>query len=410
MKTARWVLGAIVLAAAGLWVAGAIRGEDDAGWVEVKKGDLVLGVEVTGTLRAMDSSQIGPPPIDGVWDYKISMMAPEGKKVRRGEPVLGFDTADLGRKLEEKSAEAESAKKRIEKKTTDIEMARRQDAMRLAEAEARLRKAELKVDVPPELASAAELWKSKLELEEARKEIAFVKERQRATARADAIELDSLEKQRDGAERRVREIQEAIESMTCKAPRDGTVVYVANWRDEKKKVGDSTWRQEKIVEIPDLSRMAAKGEVDEADGGRVAVSQRVRFRLDAHPDVEFGGKVTSIWSTVQRQSWRNPLKVMRLDIDLDATDTERMRPGMRFRGSVESERVPAVLLIPSEAVFPTPDGPIAYRKTLAGHEAVTLELGRRNEESVEVLGGLSEGDRVARRNLEAKSARDREGA
>ena len=415
MNLLRWIVGSkrnllvvsvLILLAGGGWVVSIAKTGSHAGWTEVKKGDLVLGVEVTGTLRAVDSSPLGPPVIDDMWDYKIAMMAPEGKKVRHGEPVLGFDATELERKLEEKSAEAESAKKQIEKKRTDMEMARRQETMRLAEAEARLRKSELKLDVPAELASETELWKARLELEEAKKEIAFIREKQEAAGRADAIELRSLENQRDGAELRVRRIREAIDSMTCKAPRDGTVVYVSNWRDEKKKVGDPTWRGEKIVEIPDLSRMAAKGEVDEADAGRVAQGQRVRFRLDAHPDVEFTGSVSSIWSTVQRQSWRNPLKVMRLDINLDKTDVDRMRPGMRFRGTIESERVQNVLVIPAEAVFSTPRGPVAYRKSFVGFEAVDLELGRRDAVGVEVLSGLAAGDRVSRRDLAAQESRE----
>jgi len=177
---------------------------------------------------------------------------------------------------------------------------------------------------------------------------------------------------------------------------------VTDWREEKKKVGDNCWRGDKVVEIPDLKSMIAKGEVDEVDGGKVATGQRVTFRLDAHPDVEFTGRISSIWKTVQRKSFQNPLKVVRLDILLDRTDTVRMRPGMRFRGAAETERVPRCLVIPLEAVFPTRDGPVAWRRTALGFEAVPLELGRRNDHEIEVLDGLIEGDQVARRDLGAK--------
>ncbi|HEU5263008.1 MAG TPA: hypothetical protein VFU34_00115, partial [Gaiellaceae bacterium] len=107
-------LGAVAAAAVGVWAFG--RGSvSDNVWVKVERGDLVLGVEVTGTLAAVGSDAIGPPPVGDVWDFKISMMAPEGKDVKLGEPVLGFDTSELERKLQEKSAESESAGKRIEK-------------------------------------------------------------------------------------------------------------------------------------------------------------------------------------------------------------------------------------------------------------------------------------------------------
>ena len=158
---------------------------------------------------------------------------------------------------------------------------------------------------------------------------------------------------------------------------------------------DTCWIAEKVIELPDLNSMKADGQVDEADAGRLLERQKVTLRLDAHPDVKFEGKIGSIWRTVQRESWRNPLKVVRLEIELLETDTQRMRPGMRFRGKVETERVESALLVPVEAIFLTEDGPVVYRRTTFGYEGVAVELGRRNESRVEVLTGLSEGDSIA---------------
>jgi HlyD family secretion protein len=391
-----------VAAGAGFWALFLRSPDGEADWVRVARDDLVLGVEVSGLLQAVDSSVISPPQIRETWNYKISMMAPEGAQVKKGQPVLGFDTSELTRKLDQKVAEAASAAKQMEKKQVDITLRRREDDLRLAEAEARERKAALKVDRPPELAAASELRQARLDLGLARDEIAYLRTRTESAKQADEAELASLRNQRDLAEGRVKEIRDSIERMTVGAPREGTVIYVADWRQEKKKVGDSCWRAERVLEIPDLRSVIAKGEVDEVDAGKIAVGQKVTLRLDAHPDVEFGGRISSIWKTVQRQSYENPLKVVRLDIALDRTDTVRMRPGMRFRGTVETGRVPRAVVIPSEAVFPTPDGPVAWRKTVLGHEAVPLKLGRRNDKLVEVLGGLSDGDQVARRDLGAR--------
>ncbi len=393
------------LAAGGWYVARGYGDDLDAGWTEARRGDLVLGVEVTGTLVAVDSSQLGPPQAQDVWEFKISMMAPEGKEVKRGERVLGFDTSELEKKLELKLAERDAARKRIEEKEMNAALALQQKRLRLAEAEARRRKALMKVEVPAAMQKATELAQARLQLEEAEREIALVQEGLEAASRADEAELSALRDQRDAADRRVREIREAIAQMTVTAPRDGTVIYVEGWRDDKKKVGDSVWRAERVLEIPDLRRMKAKGEVDEADAGRVRQGLKVTLRLDAHPEVEFTGKVASIWNTFQRKSWREPQKVMRLDVELDRTDAERMRPAMRFRGTIETERVKGALLVPAQAVFPTKEGPVAYRKTWLGWEKVRLETGRRNDKEAEVLEGLHEGDRVAQRDLEAAKRR-----
>ncbi len=81
-----------------------------------------------------------------------------------------------------------------------------------------------------------------------------------------------------------------------------------------------------------------------------------------------------------------------------------MRPGMRFRGSVEVERVTDALLIPIEAVFQSADGPVAYRRTLLGHETLPLELGRRDDQHVEVLSGLDPADEVSLVDLGTKGS------
>jgi multidrug resistance efflux pump len=182
--------------------------------------------------------------------------------------------------------------------------------------------------------------------------------------------------------------------MTVTAPRDGIVVYVTNWRNEKKKVGESCWMGEKVLEIPSLERMVAVGEVDEAQSGRVRTGQPATVRLDAHPDLEYRGVLAEISNAVRRRSPQNAEKVVELEIALEQTDPERMRPGMRLKGTVEVDRVADALTLPLTAVRATPDGPVAYRPTLTGPRPVPLELGPHNRRSVQVLGGLRAGDAV----------------
>jgi multidrug efflux pump subunit AcrA (membrane-fusion protein) len=391
-------------AAALIFVVGWVFSRDTiqkSVWAEAKRGDLVLTVEVNGVLQAVNSTPVGPPEVPDVYDFKIAMLAPEGTDVAAGTPVLAFDTTELERKLLEKRAESESAGKRIEKKEKDSEMARKNDELRLAEVTSRMRKTSLELEVPEDLVKSQQLRESRLNFEDAKREIEFLETKLAASRHADEVTLGALRAQKDAADHRVREIVASIEAMTVRAGRAGTVVYATSWRDEKKKVGDSAWRGERVLEIPDLRAMKAEGEVDESDAGKIAVGQRVRLRLEAHPDTEFLGKVASIWSTVSRQSWRSPVKVVKLVVELDATDPRKMRPGMRFRGVIETGRVRNAILVPADAVFPSDTGPVAFRKTAVGYGRQPLTLGARNEESVEIKAGLGVGDRIARRDLDA---------
>jgi multidrug efflux pump subunit AcrA (membrane-fusion protein) len=389
-----------VLAAVGLWlVAGRAAASGTGDWAEVRRDDLVIGVPVAGTLSSVQSVPLGPPQVGEVWDFKISFMAPEGTQAQPGQPVLGFDTSELERQLLDKMAERDSAQKELEKNQTDLEISRRDEELQLAEAEARLRKASLKVDVPADLVASKDLAKSREELALARREVAFHQDHLRLQDQKNGTEIAALARKRDRAAVRVHEMQETIRRMTVTAPRAGTVVYVANDNGDKKKVGDSCWRGQSVIEIPDLSRLAADGEIDEADAGRVAVGQRVTFRLDAHPDDVFTGRVRTIGGSVQSKSDVNPLKVVRLGMDLDRTDSQRMRPGMRFLGTVEIERAARALVAPVEAVFNRPEGPVVYRKSGWGSQEVHPVLGRRNERLVEIRGGLRAGDLVSRQDL-----------
>jgi multidrug resistance efflux pump len=394
---------AAVLAGAG-WTRNKLAADRQGDWVRVSRGDLVTGIDVTGTLSAVDSGSFGPPQVNDVWEYKISMIAPEGSDVKQGQPVLGFDTADLQKRLDEKSAESEQARKEIEKNRADLALRREDEKLKLADAEARLRKAQLKLEGPPDIVSTNDRRQIELDFALAKQETESIRQRIASFERAAAAQIALLTSKQMTAASIVNETQNAIKAMTILAPRNGTIVYVMSWRGDKKKVGDTCWRMERVIEIPDLGRMMAKGEVDEADAGKIKIGQRVVFNLDAHPDEEFAGTIAEAGRTVQQQQGtKDPIKVLKVNIVLDRTEPAKMRPGMRFHGTVELARAKNALLIPRSAVFVTGSGPIAYRRGAFSVTSVPLKLGRENEKTVEVVSGLSPSDRV----LVPKSADDK---
>jgi multidrug efflux pump subunit AcrA (membrane-fusion protein) len=389
-------LAAVVLFLLGGWAFRNKLAADRQGeWVRASRGDLITGFEVTGTLAATATESLGPPPLPDVWEFKIAMLAPEGAEVKRGQPVLGFDTTELQRKLDEKTAEAEEARKQIEKERSDLAVGTKDERLRLAEAEARLRKAELKLEAPPDIVGINERKEAELDHALAKRESTAIRNRVDALQRAAAARIALLVSKEREAAAVVARTQSAINQMRVSAPREGTVVYTTNWRGDKKKTGDSVWKAERVLEIPDLTKMKADGEVDEADAGRVAVGQRVVLRLDAHPDEEFNGTITSAARTVQRKrGTQDPIKVLRVDIKLDRTDPAKMRPGMRFTGTIELGRVKNAVLIPREAVFVSTGGPFVYRRDAFDVDLVPVKLGGENDKSVEAVKGLESGDRV----------------
>src|SRR5262245_5442668 len=395
------LIAVIALSVVGLGLAA--RGGGDAGRpdpVTVKRGDLVLEVEVECELAAVRSGELGPPAVNE-WQFMIAFLAPEGSDVKKGEPVLGFTTETLQRLLDQKTAELAEAEKKLEQKQVDVRMKSLELEQQIAQLEADRGKAQLKADVPVELLGRVEAEKARLDFEGRKRDVENLQAERTATVERGSSEQRSLIAQRDRARGRVEELKTAIDRMTIRAPQDGMVLHKADWRDEKKKVGDQVWRGDLVVSIPDLTEMRADATVDEADGGQVAVGQPVKLRLEARPDLDLRGKVRSIAQTVRRKSWRVPTKVFKVDIQLEKTDSTVMRPAMRFRGEVETGRLTGRLVLPRDAVFLRETGPVVFVDRALGWTETPVKLGRSNKRQVEVLDGLKEGDRVLPMDLSA---------
>lgn len=370
------------------------QGIDVANPLAVKRGDLVQSVEVEGELSAVRSTEIGVPPVTEA-EFKIAFLVPEGTVVKKGQPVLGFDTEALQRQLVERQAEFQEATKKAEQKEIELGMKLLEVEQQSAQAVADLGRARLKAEVPPEVQQRIEVEKARLDQEGRERDLENLQAEKVATESLGRAELSSLRSQRDRAKGRVEALQAAIERMSVKAPQDGIVIYRTNWRDEKKKVGDTMWFGETVLAIPDLSEMRADAFVDEADGGAVAEGQKVTLRLEARPDLDIHGTVKTVGRTIRRKSWRTPLKVYKVEVALERADPTVMRPAMRFRGEIETGRTPGLLVVPRDTVFLRPGGPVVWARRALRWAEVPVHVGRSSRRQVEITEGLAEGDRVS---------------
>jgi HlyD family secretion protein len=376
-----------------LLLAACARSSAPTDTVEVKRADLVISVEVTGELEAVDSTDVNPPTVAGVWNYKIASLADEGVDVKEGEPIVAFDPSELMRQLETLQNDLEAAKKKLDKKREDAALARRNEELEVAEAEANVRKATLKTTGAADLVASVEQKVVEYEEQLAKVKLDETKGKAAQASRADKAELAQLSDHYKYLVDRVAELRANVAKMEIKAPRVGTVVFPTNWRGETKKVGDPAWRGETILQVVALAKMRGVGDVDEIDIAHVATAQHVILHLDALPDVQLKGTVESIAKSVRPKSEADPSNAVKVKVAIDPNQKAPLRPGMRFRADVETERLPSVVQVPAEAVFVTPDGPVAYRKD---GSRVKLKLGKRNGSAVEVVSGLAPGDVISR--------------
>ena len=76
-RLAQWSFGAIT-ALAAFGCTGASKTTED--WALVRRDDLVLGVNVTGSLRAANADFLGPPPIPTSGTSKSPSWRPRGSR------------------------------------------------------------------------------------------------------------------------------------------------------------------------------------------------------------------------------------------------------------------------------------------------------------------------------------------
>ncbi len=87
------------------WSVKAAIFERDERWVVVEATQFMRRIAASGELRSANAVSIGPPQIRRMWRFTVSRMAPEGKAIDKGAPIVSFDTRSLDEKLELRRSE-----------------------------------------------------------------------------------------------------------------------------------------------------------------------------------------------------------------------------------------------------------------------------------------------------------------
>jgi HlyD family secretion protein len=382
--------------------AGCARHAGELELVDVRRDDLVVTVDVAGQLEAVDSTDVKPPALPETSNLKISWLAPEGSEVVAGAPVVIFESSELDRMLESLHSQADEWNTRAEQMREAATLARRAGELAIVEQEAGVQRATILASAPPDLVAQLTLRGHQLDEQQAKAELAQARKKTAYDRRAQDAQIQSLVDVHAGITRQITQLEHSITQLSVAAPRAGTVIYATNYAGEKPKVGATPFASDIVVQVVALGAMRGNGHADEVDIARLAVHAPVTLRVEAFPDVRLRGTVASIAPSVQTSD-TDPSHIVRLQVAIEPTTGCALRPGMRFRGQLEHQRIPNVIQVPVEAVFLTPEGPVAYRETAGGAERVRVALGRRSTEAIEVTSGLVPGDRVSRVNPEQEA-------
>ncbi len=178
-----------------------------------------------------------------------------------------------------------------------------------------------------------------------------------------------------------KETREAIASMTLIAPISGIVLS----RDTDKGSAvipiSSAYGGTMIMTLADVSEKHFRGDVDEADIGKVHLGLPARIYVEAYPDEPFKAELTHI-----SPRGREKEDIINFEIRTVVSDQEnRLRVGMSADAELILEEHENVLVIPEGAVI-YEDG-----KTFVNIQDDSVEEGMRK---VEITKGISDGLRT----------------
>lgn len=199
-----------------------------------------------------------------------------------------------------------------------------------------------------------------------------------------------------------------IEACTIRAPVAGTVFYQyqrTHEGREKLKEGMEVRPWDRLMELPDTTRMQIQVEVEEQDIGKVEEGQFARITLDAYRQKKLTGKVTKIEPVTQRKGGRARgrkdteredlgRKVVQVLVIFNEQDS-LIRTGLNGRAEIRTQQQAEGLVIPLKALFSVKGSDVVY--VVKGAELVEtpVKVGGRSDADVLIIDGVAEGELVS---------------
>lgn len=348
--------------------------------------------------------------------------ARDAAKARRDEILRGARPEDLDRS-QAQVAEAEHALKLAEAKKAELDRGARPEDREEAEARfeiarAEARQAESEWNRRKDLADvsdsekdqyrrAHETAQGRLREAQARRDRivngATKEEKDQSAANVDAaksrvdqakaawtrLKNGATKEEKRAAESELARLEAELSELVLKSPVKGIVLR--RYREPNEMAFPQM--PQPILVIAESAARLVRVEVSESDLFKVRLGQPATFTADGYPGRRWWGKVTRVSPVLGRKalSTENPKEksdVKVLEVWITPDDPVDLPINLPVEAHVRETLRTNVLILPSRAV--DRDG----RVTLAGGEARTVSLGARDDAFVEILSGLSEGEKV----------------
>lgn len=314
------------LVLAGVLVLGGCAAESAPGDATPAAAASVDALRMDGEVYARETAMLMPPSIDEMWQFNITRLASDGTPVKKGEPVLGFDSGELMKRLMEKQSVLKEKQTQLDKLQLELAERERNEALATAEAVSLREKSVRKTQLPEALVPGIEYRKLVVDRQRTERRLELLQRREGLAAGQRRQERRLIASEVAQLQAEVGEIQRALATLDLVAPRDGLMMHKSTWSGEKFDVGSQVWRGQGVAEIPDTRTLAVRAELPERDLLRVAVGTPVRVVIEGGAGSALRGTVTRVGRAVRSKSRAQPIPVIDVDIALTERDA-KLRPG-----------------------------------------------------------------------------------
>ncbi|MBN1969227.1 MAG: HlyD family efflux transporter periplasmic adaptor subunit [Candidatus Delongbacteria bacterium] len=355
---------------------------------DIENGKFAVIISQSGEVRAKKSTIVESPNIRGYG--KIMDMVPEGTIVKKNDYLLTLDPEDLLKNLESKETELSGLKAELEKSNANHEFQIKQMELSLENAEYRFELEKMAMK-RIEFESKSVQEEKELQFKITNNNYVENKEKLKLQKVINATERTTLMSKYRKVEMELEMMQKDIDRLKILAPEDGLVVYAKVWKNGKFgkiQIGDTPWRGQGIVELPDLSEIEVDTYINEVDISRVKVGMKVLVYLDAFKDSEYKGEIVSISRLARDGENGNDTKVFDVVVKILEVD-DKLRPGMSARCEIFLAEYDDLNIIPIESVFTEDSLHYVYLKDNGSFKKVEVDVVDKNDTHVGIKNKLS---------------------
>lgn len=372
----------------------------DVPMVSVTKGDFVERLDIRGEIRPVKSVVVTAPGQAG--DLLVVQLVKSGTVVKQGDPIATFNPIVLRQQIEDKRAEVRQADAEIERTRASGRIQAEQNQTQMLRARYDIERAKLSIG-DEKLMAKIDLERARLDVINAEQRALEVEKRAEANRLSTEADVASRQRQREKVQDELERLEQSLAAMDVFAPADGTVSLMTNNRQTTPngvppefREGDRVWAGAVIAELPDLSEVFVRAQLDEDSRGRLMNNQPALVKVDAIPGRELRAVVSdiSVLARVDFSSAFPPPRNFDLKVKIAEMDTA-LKPGMSATARIEVDRLPGVLLVPASAVFDVDGRSVVYVLQGTAFVETPLDVVRRSHDQVAVSKGLTAGDRIA---------------